>query len=149
MSMIKLSGGFTVVPEGTHIFKITAVNYKEAFGKLEITMQTKNGDKHIERFTLLKSDGTENPGAVKAFSYFARQALNDISADEIDPENLVGCYLECDVSHDTQPNKNKPGQTVTFVRLDEKRPASGFEGEAPVEQKAPEKKSFDLDDLLG
>lgn len=74
---IGLSEGFTLIPEGTHVFKITAVNYKEAFGKLEITMQTQSGAKHIERFSLLKTDGSPNEGALNAFSYFAKTALND------------------------------------------------------------------------
>lgn len=54
MAKIGLSDGFSLIPEGTHIFKITGVSYKEAFGKLEITMQTQSGAKHIERFSLLK-----------------------------------------------------------------------------------------------
>ena len=33
MAKIGLSEGFTLIPEGTHVFKITAVNYKEAFGR--------------------------------------------------------------------------------------------------------------------
>ena len=49
MAKIGLSEGFTLIPEGTHVFKITAVNYKEAFGKLEITMQTQSGAKHMPK----------------------------------------------------------------------------------------------------
>lgn len=111
MAKIGLSEGFTLIPEGTHVFKITAVNYKEAFGKLEITMQTQSGAKHIERFSLLKTDGSPNEGALNAFSYFAKTALNDFSLTEIDHEDLVGCFIECDVEHDVQPNKNKPDKT--------------------------------------
>ena len=132
MAKIGLSEGFTLIPEGTHVFKITAVNYKEAFGKLEITMQTQSGAKHIERFSLLKTDGSPNEGALNAFSYFAKTALNDFSLTEIDHEDLVGCFIECDVEHDVQPNKNKPDKTVTFARLADKRPSEGWdEGEAP------------------
>ena len=40
MAKIGLSDGFSLIPEGTHVFKITGVSYKEAFGKLEVTMQT-------------------------------------------------------------------------------------------------------------
>lgn len=72
MAKIGLSDGFSLIPEGTHIFKITGVSYKEAFGKLEITMQTQSGAKHIERFSLLKTDGSPNEGALNAFSYFAK-----------------------------------------------------------------------------
>lgn len=160
MAKIGLSEGFTLIPEGTHVFKITAVNYKEAFGKLEITMQTQSGAKHIERFSLLKTDGSPNEGALNAFSYFAKTALNDFSLTEIDHEDLVGCFIECDVEQDVQPNKNKPDKTVTFARLADKRPSEGWiEGEAPTPtpttKPAPaasqtaKKPSFDLNALLG
>lgn len=160
MAKIGLSEGFTLIPEGTHVFKITAVNYKEAFGKLEITMQTQSGAKHIERFSLLKTDGSPNEGALNAFSYFAKTALNDFSLTEIDHEDLVGCFIECDVEHDVQSNKNKPDKTVTFARLANKRPSEGWiEGEAPTPTPATKpapaasqtakKPSFDLNALLG
>ena len=68
MAKIGLSDGFSLIPEGTHIFKITGVSYKEAFGKLEVTMQTQSGAKHIERFSLLKADGSPNEGALNAFT---------------------------------------------------------------------------------
>ena len=160
MAKIGLSEGFTLIPEGTHVFKITAVNYKEAFGKLEITMQTQSGAKHIERFSLLKTDGSPNEGALNAFSYFAKTALNDFSLTEIDHEDLVGCFIECDVEHDVQPNKNKPDKTVTFARLTDKRPSEGWDEReapsptpaskpAPAASQTAKKPSFDLNALLG
>lgn len=160
MAKIGLSEGFTLIPEGTHVFKITGVNYKEAFGKLEVTMQTQSGSKHIERFSLLKSDGSPNEGALNAFSYFAKTALNDFSLTEIDHEDLVGCFIECDIEHDVQPNKNKPDKTVTFARLADKRPSDGWEegadtsappttNTAPAASQAAKKPSFDLKSLLG
>ena len=127
MAKIGLSDGFTVIPEGTYIFKVTAVNYKEDFGKMEVSMQTQDGQKHIERFTLLKANGEPNEGALNAFSYFARTVLNNFSLSEIDHTDLIGHFVECDVEHDVQPNKNNPDKTVTFVRLTEKRPSDGWE----------------------
>lgn len=160
MAKIGLSEGFTLIPEGTHVFKITAVNYKEAFGKLEVTMQTQSGAKHIERFSLLKADGSPNEGALNAFSYFAKTALNDFSLTEIDHEDLVGCFIECDVEHDVQSNKNKPDKTVTFARLADKRPSDGWEeseapAPAPASKSVPaaskeaKKPALDLKALLG
>ena len=128
MAKIGLSDGFSLIPEGTHVFKITGVSYKEAFGKLEITMQTQSGTKHIERFSLLKTDGSPNEGALNAFSYFAKTALQDFELTEIDHEDLVGHFIECDVEHDVQENKKKPGQSITFVRLADKRPSEGWAG---------------------
>ena len=127
MGKIALSEGYTVIPEGTHIFKIVEVNYKEAYGKLEIKMKTAKGQTHIERFSLIKQDGSSNEGALIAFSHFARTALNDYTAQDIDPEELVGHFLECDVVHDIQPSNKNPNKTVTFARLADKRPAEGYD----------------------
>ena len=163
MAKIGLTEGFSLIPEGTHTFCITAVNYKEAFGKMEVTMQTQGGSKHIERFSLLKSDGSANEGALNAFSYFAKTALNDFELTEIDHEDLIGCFIECDVEHEVQENKNKPGKTVTFVRLAEKRPSEGWDAEeapkaTPAKKTAPApapvtkkggKPAMDLAALLG
>lgn len=160
MAKIGLTEGFTLIPEGTHVFKITAVNYKEAFGKMEVTMQTQGGSKHIERFSLLKTDGSPNEGALNAFSYFAKTALKNFELTEIDHEDLLGCFIECDIEHDVQENKNKPGKTVTFARLADKRPSDGWdESAAPVTTPAPKaaptpsqaakKPAMDLAALLG
>ena len=40
MAKIGLTEGFTLISEGTHVFKITEVNYKEDFGKMEVVVQT-------------------------------------------------------------------------------------------------------------
>lgn len=132
MAKIGLTEGFSLIPEGTHVFKITEVSYKEAFGKMAVTMQTRDGQKHIERFSLLKNDGSPNEGAYNAFSYFAKAALNDFSLNEIDHEDLLGHFIECDIEHETQQNKNKPDKTVTFARLADKRPSDGWEEDTPA-----------------
>lgn len=138
MAKIGLSEGFSLIPEGTHVFKITAVNYKEDFGKLEVVMQTQSGAKHTERFSLLKSDGQPNEGALNAFSYFAKVALDDFSLVEIDHEDLLGHFVECDVEHDKQPSNKDPNKTVTFVRLADKRVSYGWDESAtPVPAHAP------------
>ena len=167
MAKIGLSEGFSVIPEGTYVFKITKVNYKEDFGKMEVHMETQDGQKHIERFSLLDAKGNPNDGAMKAFSYFARAALGDTSLMEIDHEDLLGNFIECDVEHDIQPNKNNPDKTVTFVRFTDKRASDGWDEEetpAPKPKAAPKappaasaapkttggkKPSVDLKALLG
>ena len=147
MAKIGLTEGFTLIPEGTHVFQITDVKYKEDFGKLEVYMQTQTGSKHIERFSLLKSDGSPNEGAYNAFSYFAKTALGNFDLTEIDHTDLIG-----------------PGQSITFVRLADKRPSAGWGGSgntvatpatktAPVAsqaaQKTAPKSPMDLAALLG
>lgn len=161
MGKIALSESFTVIPEGTHIFKIVEVNYKEAYGKLEIKMETAKGQKHIERFSLIRQDGSSNEGALNAFSYFAKTALGDYTLQDIDPEELVGFFIECDVEHDIQPSNRNPNKNVTFVRLTDKRPADGYDEEEvvtppPAKKATPavkktevKAKELDLDALLG
>ena len=160
MAKIGLTEGFTLIPEGTHVFQITDVKYKEDFGKLEVYMQTQTGSKHIERFSLLKSDGTPNEGAYNAFSYFAKTALGNFDLTEIDHTDLIGHFIECDVEHDVQENKKKPGQNITFVRLADKRPSEGWGGSnntvatpaaktTPTASQAAPKTPLDLAALLG
>lgn len=152
MAKIKLSkGGFTPIPEGEHIFKITKSTYDEDFGKLEIEMVIASGQKHIERYSLIRNDGEINEGALNAFSYFAKTALNNFNLDEIDHEDLVGCYIKATVEHEKVPSKNDPAKTVTFLRLTNQSPASGFEKEEEKEKsnKSNTSGSINLDDLLG
>jgi len=162
MAKIALSEGFTVIPEGTHIFKITEVSYKETFGKIEVKMETAKGLKHTERFSLIGKNGQPNEGAMNAFSFFAKTALNDFELTEIDHNDLVGRYMECVVEHDVQPSNKNPDKNVTFIRLADKSPADGFD-EAVAPATAAKKTAtakaatpvknetggFNLDDILG
>lgn len=141
--------GFQIVPEGTHIFKITAYKWDEDFGKLEFTLETANGYKHTERFGLLNVDGEVNEKANNAYSFFARTALNNPSLDEIEHSDLVGCYIEATVEHDKKPSTKDPAKTVTFIKLGEKKPASGFGAVASAKSVAKESKKVNLDSLLG
>ena len=152
MGRIGLTAGYTAVPEGTYVFQITEVTYKEDFGKLEITMETEAGIKHIERYSLLDKNNKPNTGAYNAFSYFAKTALDDFSLTEIDHEDLLGCFIECDVTHDVVESTKKPGETVTYVRLSDKRVSDGWEGTsvAAKTQTPPQSKPVvDLSSILG
>lgn len=153
MARIPMRSGFTLIPEGRHQFQITKVDYDERFGKMLITLKTRKGLTHNERFSLLSSDGkTLNEKALNAFSYFAKTALQRFDMDEndeIDPQELVGHYIEANVEHNVLPKKDKegnevPGQTTTFARLGDKFPCDGFtEEEAPAPAPAtPQKRSW-------
>ena len=149
MAKIGLTEGFTLIPEGTHVFKITEVNYKEDFGKMEVVMQTAKGQKHIERFSLLNKDGEPNQGGLNAYSYFAKTAH----------------YIRCEVEHEEAESNKTPGKMLKFVRLGDKEAADGFDEEevapaAPKQQSKPAKTepakqedkkpaAFDLNSLLG
>jgi len=166
MAKIGLSEGFSLIPKGIHVFKITGVNYKEDFGKMEITMQLANGQKHVERFSLLNKDGEPNQGGLNAFSYFAKVALGDFNLTEIDHEDLVGCFIRCEVDHEEVESNRTPGKMLKFVRLGDKEPADGFDEEPATPTSAPAKKEkaaekpatatktggkkpFDLNSILG
>ena len=118
---------FSVIPEGTHVFQITKVVYKEDYGKMEITMKTKEGYSHIERYSLIKENGEANEPALNAFSFLAKTALQNFDLVEIDHEDIVGAFIKADVTHEKVQNRNDPSKEVIFCRLGAKTPADGFE----------------------
>ena len=150
MAKIKLAeGGFNLIPEGTTTFKIVAVEYKEDFGKMSIDLQTKGGAKHTERFTLTKGNGEVNEGALKAFSYFAKTALNNYSLDEIDETDLIGCYITATVKHEEFESNKEPGKMLKSARLSDYAVAVGFGSEAKSETVNEDSSDDeDLDDFL-
>ena len=153
MAKLKLSEtGFTLIPEGVTTFKIVEVEYKEDFGKMKITLQTQSGAKHVETFSLLTEKGEINDGALRAFSYFAKTALNNFGLDEIDDQDLVGCYITATVKHeDFEYTKGpKKGQTGKNARLSDYAVAVGFgSGESKLKDKAAgAEEDDDLDGFL-
>ena len=152
MAKMKLSeSAFTLIPEGTTIFKVMEVDDSkyEDFGKLAVKMQTAKGETHTENFTIIKANGELNEGALKAWSYFARTCLNNFQADEIDTQDIVGCYIKATVKHETytRTKGDKAGTEGVSVRLNDYTTAIGFgsKTEAPVDT---EDDSDDLDSFL-
>lgn len=132
MAIKLVETGFSVIPEGDYIFKIVEVEYKPDFGKMNITLATKKGLKHIERYVLIKANGEANEGAMKAFSFFAKTALNDFSLDEIDENDLIGCFVKGVIEHDRRESTKDPDKMVTFTKLTNLEPALGFEESEPA-----------------
>lgn len=148
MAKITLSeGGFSLIPEGTHTFKIVAVDYKEDFGKMTVSMQTKSGAKHTETFSLVKNNGEVNEGALKAFSYFAKTALNNYQLDEIDDQDLVGCYITATVKHEEFESNKEKGKMLKSARLNDYAVAVGF-SDTPTEDTEDDIDDTDLDSFL-
>ena len=148
MAKMKLSeSNFKLIPEGVTTFKVVEVNDSkyEDFGKLEVKLQTAKGETHIERFGLTKNNGEVNEGALKAWSYFARTCLNNFNADEIDTQDIVGCYVTATVKHESYTYE-KDGETKkgTNVRLNDYTVAVNFGNK--VEEEIDE--DLDLDDEL-
>lgn len=157
MAKMKLSeSGFSMIPEGSTTFKVMEVDDSkyEDFGKLAVKLQTAKGETHVETFTLIKPNGDLNEGALKAWSYFARVCLNNFQADEIDTQDIVGCYIRATVKHETyiKQRGENAGQEGKAVRLNDYATASGFGGgkdNLDVDNdEDPEDDSDDLDDFL-
>lgn len=150
MAKMKLSEStFTLIPEGTAIFKVTEVDDSkyEDFGKLAVKLQTAKGETHTELFTLIKANGEVNEGALKAWSYFARVCLNNFRAEEIDTQDIVGCYIQATVKHETyiKSKGDKVGEEGKAVRLNDYASATGFGGSMAED---PEEDEDDLDGFL-
>lgn len=156
MAKMKLSeSGYSLIPEGSTIFKVMEVDDSkyEDFGKLAVKLQTAKGETHTETFSLVKKTGELNEGALKAWSYFARVCLNNFQADEIDTQDIVGCYIQATVKHETyiKTQGENAGQEGKSVRLNDYATASGFAGAKAaqdVEDDIDEDDSDDLDDFL-
>lgn len=146
MARIPMRGGFSIIPEGRYIFRIDSVDYDDDFGKMTIKMTTADGKSHIERFKLRGSDGELNDQALGAFSYFAKNAMNDFEMEDVDPTEMVGHYIEAEVIHSVVPSRDDPNKTMTFANLGDKSPASGFN--VPAQATPPANSGLDLDALL-
>lgn len=170
MARIPMTSGFTLIPEGTYVFRIYDVSYDEEFGKIEIKLVNAAGMTQTERFTIKDKNDEPNEKALNAFSYFAKTAMGDYTLEDIDPMELIDHFIEAEVVHTKLPSNKDPNKTVTFANLGDKAPAEYFDTEpvsraltlgkdknaAPVSQKqvtapapAAPKKGLDLDALLG
>lgn len=179
MARIPMTSGFTLIPEGTYVFRIYDATYDEEFGKIEVKLVTAQGMTHTERFSIKNQDDTFNEGAMNAFSYFAKTAMNDFALEDIDPEELIDHFICAEVEHTKLPSNKDPNKMVTFANLGDKSPAEYFdeepvaralslgrdsEGKTTPAKKAPQKaagkpteapktakttKGLDLDALLG
>lgn len=166
MAKIPMTSGFSLIPEGTYVFRIYDVAYDETFGKITVKLVNAKGMTHTERFQIKDSKGEANEKALNAFSYFAKTALNDFSLEYVDPDELIDHYIEAEVVHTKVESNKEAGKMVTFANFGDKSPADGF-NEEPVaralslgrESEAPKSEapkteaktgsSLDLDSLLG
>ena len=154
MAKMKLSENtFKLIPEGVTTFKVMEVNDEkyEDYGKIEVKLQTSKGETHIERFGLLKNNGEVNEGALRAWSYFARTCLNNSQADEIDTQDIVGCYITATVKHEQSEGKgDNAGKTYTNARLNDYTTASGFGATTndSIDAEVDEDDNDDLDSFL-
>ena len=129
MAIIPMTSGFTICPEGKHIFRIYKVDYNADFGKLAVYLVNAKGVTHIERFSLMNQDGSMNDKACNVFSFFSKTALNNFELAEIDHTDLVNRYIGGEIVHTTSPSRNDPTKTMTFANITTKWVADGFDTE--------------------
>lgn len=133
MARIPMTSGFTLIPEGTYVFRIYDASYDEDFGRIEVKLVTAQGLTQTERFSIKNSNDEFNEKALNAFSYFAKTAMGDYSLEDIDPEELINHYIMAEVVHTKVPSNKDPNKTITFANLGDKSPADGFDTE-PTER---------------
>jgi hypothetical protein len=153
MAKMKLSEStFSLIPEGSTIFKVVEVDDSkyDDFGKIAVKLQTAKGETHVENFIIIKANGELNEGALKAWSYFARTCLNNFRADEIDTQDIVGCYITATVKHEkyTRTKGDKAGEEATSVRLNDYTVATKFGGKT-MDEIMDEEFDNDNDDIDG
>lgn len=133
MGRIKLpeGQGFTLIPEGTYVFYIHDVTYDPDFGKIEVKMVTAKNQRFNQKYLLLDRNGEPKEGAMNAFAFFARTALQNWEVEEIDHTDLIGHFVRAEVTHTEVPSTREEGKTVTFANMGTISSADGFD-EEPV-----------------
>ena len=127
MARIPMTSGFTLIPEGTYVFRVYAATYDEEFGKIEVKLVNAAGMTHTERFSIKDKNDELNEKALNAFSYFAKTAMNDFSLEDVDPSELVDHFICAEVVHTNLPSNKDPNRSVTFANLGDKSPAEYFD----------------------
>lgn len=122
MAKIALKAKFNVLPEGFYKFKITEVNFDEVKNKVTVELMTETGETHREIFSFEKKDGGKNDGALWAFSNFVQCAMKDDNILEIDTDELVGKYIQGDITHQYVGDKKYPKLSKREVCNDYKEP---------------------------
>ncbi len=145
--------GFSLIPEGVHVFKVISCEDKyEDYDKVSYELQTASGQKITNRFNFVNDKGEVNEIGTFYWSKFARACLN-LGANEepeIDFSDLVGCYIEAEVKHNTYIAKSgeHKGEELTGANLLDKSyaPAKGFGPDKASQDDSSD--GVDLDDFL-
>ena len=96
---------------------ITKSHYDQEYGKVEIELKNEKGEIVNNNFGLMGNDGTQNDGALKAFSYFSRVAMGDWGYDEVDDEELVGKFIRADIEMTKSKKANDKGEFMSFANI--------------------------------
>ena len=122
------STGFKNIPEGRTILKIVSVDEKPQFDKVEVKLRNQEG------LTMLQKYDTSKEGGLNAYSFLARSAMDDFSLDEVEGDDLIGRFVEADVTHTVVESTKDEDKTFTFVNIKNLKPSVGFEDEDDDEE---------------
>lgn len=143
MAVRKLAASeFPNIPEGEQIIRVKEVDEtKLDLDKLTVVVEDQNGVTAKVNFTFVNQDETPNTIAEQIYARMCRALLNDQTADEVDNNDLVGCFARVEVEHQT----GSKGGTFTNIKK-WLGPADGFDGGAKPAAAA-EKKMSKLDEI--
>ena len=164
MARIPMTGGFSPMDEGVQVLRIYGVDYNEKFGNLTLYLVNAKAQTMRETFRFKGKDGKPNEGAMNAFSYFAKTAMDDFEMEDVDPMDLIDHYIQVEVIHQDSNGRtyanlgrdkavayefdespDPKALTMTVKPKDAKaKPAAQSAPEPPVNAN-----SVNLDDLLG
>ncbi|MBP3883997.1 MAG: hypothetical protein J6D54_03540 [Olsenella sp.] len=124
MARIALSEGFRNLEEGEDvILTITSSTYDTKTATAKIRFEDGDGRSGVEtfRFGKAKRKGAAQMGALNAYSTIAKTALRNWEVEDIDPDELVGRHVLCDVVATEADNGNKYTHPRNFrdAELDE------------------------------
>lgn len=117
ITLAESNGAFINQPGKNVLLRITKAKYDTEYGKVEIVLENENGEIVNNNYNLIDNDGSTNEGALKAFSYFARVAVGDWGRDDIEDEDLVGCFVRCDIEMKTGKKEDKNGNIMEFANI--------------------------------
>lgn len=120
MSRITLAqgggGGFISEAGNNVLLKVTKAEYNETFGKITIVLMNEKGE-YITNKYQIRRNGKPNEGALRAFSFFARQCLNHY-VEDIDPQELLGSYVVADIVAYDSDREDDDGNPIIYYNLD-------------------------------
>ena len=138
---IALNEGYKELrPGDAQLLRVKAVSYDEDKGRMRVTFADAEGGASSEFYNLFTKRRVKgqrglqtvpNDGALTAFSTMAKHALGDWSREEVDPDELVGCYLVANVRYDRVKNE-ETGEVREYLHVRGFQEADGrtFDDEA-------------------
>ncbi len=134
MARIPLSAGFRNLVEGEDVvLTITSSTFDPKTATAKIRFEDPEGRSGVEtyRFGKGKKKGAQQMGALNAYSTIAKTALRNWSVEDIDPDDLVGRHVLCDIIANEGENGAKYTHPRNFrdAELDEPFDPDGEEEE--------------------